>query len=128
MSNVTDVMDTSLEEKLKKLEEIILGYGQMIVAFSGGVDSTFLLAFALKVFREAGCPDNVAAMTLNLRNASVTACPSATRRWTYPMCSMSLEIIRRTDAITARGRFSERSKSGQTWSEVSLPTERIWMI
>lgn len=63
MSNVTDIMDTSLEEKLKKLEEIILGYGQMIVAFSGGVDSTFLLAFALKAFREAGCPDNVAAMT-----------------------------------------------------------------
>ena len=47
MSNGTDIMDTSLEEKLKKLEEIILGYGQMIVAFSGGVDSTFLLAFAL---------------------------------------------------------------------------------
>ena len=63
MSNATDRMETTLEEKLKKLEEIILGYGQMIVAFSGGVDSTFLLAFALKAYQEAGCPDNVAAMT-----------------------------------------------------------------
>ena len=53
----------NLDEKLKRLEEIITGYGQMIVAFSGGVDSTFLLTFAAKVFAEAGCPDNVAAMT-----------------------------------------------------------------
>ncbi len=35
-----------LDRKLEILKEIILGYGQMIVALSGGVDSTFLLAFA----------------------------------------------------------------------------------
>ena len=52
-----------LEEKLQKLEELLTGYGQMIVALSGGVDSTFLLAFASRVYSEAGCPDNVAAMT-----------------------------------------------------------------
>ena len=52
-----------LDEKLKKLEEILTGYGQMIVAFSGGVDSTFLLAFAAEVYGKAGCPDNVAAIT-----------------------------------------------------------------
>lgn len=63
MSETADIIESTLEEKLKKLEEIILGYGQMIVAFSGGVDSTFLLTFALKAYREAGCPDNVAAMT-----------------------------------------------------------------
>lgn len=55
--------DMNLDEKLKKLEEIITGYGQMIVAFSGGVDSTFLLTFAAKAFADAGCPDNVAAIT-----------------------------------------------------------------
>ena len=54
---------TVLKEKLNKLEEIILGYGQMIVALSGGVDSTFLLAFAAEAYRKAGCPDNVAAIT-----------------------------------------------------------------
>lgn len=53
----------TLDEKLKRLEEIITGYGQMIVAFSGGVDSTFLLTFGAKVFTEAGCPDNIAAIT-----------------------------------------------------------------
>ncbi|MBE6029744.1 MAG: ATP-dependent sacrificial sulfur transferase LarE [Clostridiales bacterium] len=53
----------NLEEKLNKLEEIITGYGQMIVALSGGVDSTFLLTFAAEKFAEAGCPDNVAAIT-----------------------------------------------------------------
>ena len=53
----------NLDEKLKKLEEILTGYGQMIVALSGGVDSTFLLTFAAKVYAEAGCPDNVAAIT-----------------------------------------------------------------
>ena len=53
----------NLEEKLKKLEQIITGYGQMIVALSGGVDSTFLLVFASKVYADAGCPDNVAAIT-----------------------------------------------------------------
>ena len=52
-----------LDEKLKKLEEILTGYGQMIVALSGGVDSTFLLAFAAEAYRKAGCPDNVAAIT-----------------------------------------------------------------
>lgn len=52
-----------LDIKLKKLEEIIRGYGQMLVALSGGVDSTFLLAFACKVCNEAGRPDAVAALT-----------------------------------------------------------------
>ncbi len=52
-----------LKEKLNRLEEIILGYGQMIVALSGGVDSTFLIAFARNAYAKAGCPDNVAAIT-----------------------------------------------------------------
>ena len=48
-----------LREKLNKLEEILNGYGQMIVAFSGGVDSTFLLAFAHKIWGD----DRIAAIT-----------------------------------------------------------------
>lgn len=40
------------EEKLIKLEEILKGYGQMALALSGGVDSTFLLLFAKKVLGE----------------------------------------------------------------------------
>ena len=52
-------MNKELKDKLTKLEEILNGYGQMIVAFSGGVDSTFLLAFASRIWGD----DRVAAIT-----------------------------------------------------------------
>jgi len=39
-------------DKLKKLENIIGGYGQVLVAFSGGVDSTFLLKVAADTLGE----------------------------------------------------------------------------
>jgi uncharacterized protein len=39
-------MDTTLLEKEKKLHELLRGYGRVAVAFSAGVDSTFLLKTA----------------------------------------------------------------------------------
>lgn len=56
-------METILENKLNKLQEIILGLDRMTVALSGGVDSTFLLAFAHETYFRAGVPDRVAAIT-----------------------------------------------------------------
>lgn len=50
-------------KKLKKLEEIIKGYDNLIVALSGGVDSTFLLAFAHQVYSSMGRTDCLAALT-----------------------------------------------------------------
>lgn len=49
--------------KLEKLKEILLGYDQMLIALSGGVDSVFLLAFACETYGKAGRPDSVAALT-----------------------------------------------------------------
>lgn len=46
------------EEKLKKLEGILQGYGKLAVALSGGVDSTFLLLMGKKALG-----DQVAAVT-----------------------------------------------------------------
>lgn len=42
----------SLEQKYENLKEILEGYGGVLVAFSGGVDSTFLLKAAVDVLHE----------------------------------------------------------------------------
>jgi uncharacterized protein len=51
------------EEKLKKLEDILKEYEEVAVAFSGGVDSTFLVLFAHKVLG-----DKVVAATASAPN------------------------------------------------------------
>ena len=47
----------NLQDKYEKLKEIIAGSGQLLIAYSGGVDSTFLL----KVAAETLGPDKVIA-------------------------------------------------------------------
>jgi len=39
----------SIEEKIRRLERLLVEYGRVAVAFSGGVDSSFLLHCALRV-------------------------------------------------------------------------------
>lgn len=48
-----------LKEKVKRLKEILKGYKKVTCAFSGGVDSTLLLKFALKTLGK----ENVLAVT-----------------------------------------------------------------
>jgi uncharacterized protein len=38
-----------LKDKERRLDDLLSGYGSLLVAFSGGVDSTFLLARALRI-------------------------------------------------------------------------------
>lgn len=40
-------MDTDLDAKRARLDELLAGYGHLVVAFSGGVDSSYLLAAAV---------------------------------------------------------------------------------
>ena len=49
----------TLAEKLQKLKTLLAGFDRIAVAFSGGVDSTFLLAVA----RDVLGPDHVVALT-----------------------------------------------------------------
>ena len=46
---MADIITEELKEKLHKLKEVVRGYGSLAVGFSGGVDSTFLIAVAKEV-------------------------------------------------------------------------------
>ena len=44
-----DIVDKTLDRKFADLKKLVSGYGSLIVAYSGGVDSTFLAAVAHEV-------------------------------------------------------------------------------
>ncbi len=55
------IAETALKAKRKRLEEIIKSCGRLALAFSGGVDSSYLLFEAIRVLG----PENVLAVTVS---------------------------------------------------------------
>jgi uncharacterized protein len=53
--------DATLQDKFNRLEQLLAEKQSLLIAFSGGVDSSFLLAVATKVLRE----NTVALMTIS---------------------------------------------------------------
>ncbi|MCX5751497.1 MAG: ATP-dependent sacrificial sulfur transferase LarE [Candidatus Saganbacteria bacterium] len=62
-----------LNQKLQKLKKILKGYRSVLVAFSGGVDSTFLLKVALDVLG----PQNVLAVIASSETYPKEECQTA---------------------------------------------------
>lgn len=102
-----------LEGKLCKLKDILAGIGSVLIAYSGGADSTFLLKVALDVLGE-----NVLAATTRapiFPSSELTAAEEMAHRlepgtfssrracWT----TLASPATRPTDAIFVSGRFSQ---------------------
>jgi uncharacterized protein len=71
-----DDRDLSLEEKEKKLEGVLRGIGSAVVAFSGGVDSSYLAFMAKKVLGAravAGCATSPTYPSFELEEAKRVA-------------------------------------------------------
>lgn len=57
--NLQDKLQENLQDKLQHLKEILRGYGKVMIAYSGGVDSTFLCKVAAETLA-----DNAKAVTV----------------------------------------------------------------
>ena len=94
----------ALEQKYQRLQDIVTQFGRVAVAFSGGVDSTFLLYAAQDTLGDntLAVTAVTAALPQRERQGAEAICAQlGVRRLVYPSRPIPL-----TGAITARGRCS----------------------
>ena len=82
-----------ITEKLDKLKKIISGYKRALIAFSGGVDSTFLLAVAKEVLGEGVAAVNISAPWVPEGETSEANCFCEERGIEYISLSKEIEDI-----------------------------------
>ena len=88
----------TLEEKEKKLTDILKGYKSLIIAFSGGVDSTLLLAIAKRTLKDqvvAVTGDSPIHSERERRDAVLLAGKLNVRHIVIPTREMELEAFKK---------------------------------
>ena len=120
-----------LHEKYNRLKASIAGYGSVAIAFSGGVDSTFLLQAAHEVLGDQAIAVTAAPIFVPSRELQKAQafCRERGIRQNVISAEDLNRTIRRTAAITAKKRSLVkfwRLLSGKALPQ--LPKAPIWTI
>ncbi len=92
MASVTATnLDPDLEAKRRHLDDVIATIGPMIVAFSGGVDSSLLAVAAHRVLGDDMLA--VTADSASLATGELQQCRSLAERWMFPWRSVATDEL-----------------------------------
>ena len=109
------ISQPAVREKLRELRTILSGTGPLLVAYSGGVDSTFLLAEAAGVLGDRALGERKRRHELGHgRRAAVRAGDLQEQ-----------EVLTRRDRVGPRGIFASAQEAAQLRAELGCRPERV---